>query len=80
MNRTDLQDRLMSEGIRKDTFSIYGDYADEAYILSKESAGKWSVYYSERGLRTAEKLFDSEEGACQHFYDLLAKDPTVRSK
>lgn len=32
---------------------------------------KWSVYYLERGIKTTNEIFDSENDACQFLYDQL---------
>lgn len=32
---------------------------------------KWSVYFLERGMKTTNEFFDSEDEACQFIYDQL---------
>lgn len=49
----------------------------EAYVL-EPGPPRWSVYYSERGLRTGEAVFDSENEACSHLLELLLRDLTTR--
>ncbi|MEY9877130.1 hypothetical protein ABH931_006653 [Streptacidiphilus sp. MAP12-33] len=38
----------------------------------------WAVYYSERGQRTSEGLFDNEADACAELHDRLMRDATTR--
>ena len=40
---------------------------------------RWSVYYSERGQRSGERIFDSEDEACRYLLNLLCNDPSTRS-
>ena len=51
----------------------------EAYVLDA-GPRRCSVYFSERGLRTAEAVFHSEDDACRHLLDLLLRDPTTRRR
>ena len=43
---------------------------DECLCLEKIQ-DKWSVYYLERGIKTTNEIFDSENDACQFLYDQL---------
>ena len=36
-----------------------------------KNTGKWSVYYLERGIKTMNGLFDSEDEACRFLYARL---------
>lgn len=73
MNISDLKHRLLKFGIRDDAFEIEGKFADEAYILKKEN-DRWFVYYTERGLKTGLREFDSESEACNYFFGLVTSD------
>jgi hypothetical protein len=44
----------------------------------EETSSGWSVYYWERGLRSGEQAFGSEDEACRHLLDLLLRDSTTR--
>jgi hypothetical protein len=48
----------------------------ECYVLDHRGY-EWVVYYSERGLETGLRSFQSEDLACRHLADLLWKDRTV---
>ena len=68
---------LDSEGIDPGAYSLDGGMPFETYVLERRP-DCWLVYYSERGLRTAETRFESEDEACTHLLALLLRDPTTR--
>jgi len=70
VNIKGLESRLISENIRKDIYSLNGGFPNEAYCISQNNR-EWEVYYSERGNKSGLRIFQSEEEACQYFYDLL---------
>jgi len=70
VNKTELEERLIKEGIPKDSYCLNGGYPNDSYCLFKNN-GKWEVYYSERGKKSGLKLFMSEEEACEYFYNEL---------
>lgn len=70
MNKKKLQRELNSKKISLDMYSLDGGLPNEAYCLNKVG-NKWEVYYSERGLKTNLKTFDSEEKACDYIYRIL---------
>jgi hypothetical protein len=53
--------------------------ADEAYSLTAESDG-WHVFYAERGIRTNEVTYPSEDLALEDLFARLAKDPLTRRR
>jgi len=70
MKKNELQQKLISENISLDMYSLNGGLPNEAFCLS-EINGIWEVYYSERGNKTGLKVFNKEEDACQCLYDTL---------
>lgn len=74
MNRLKLKALLDAEGVRTDAYSIDGLERDESLCL-KVAAGGWVVFYSERGLRSGEKLFETEDDACNFLAMHLLADP-----
>ena len=44
--------------------------ADCFYNIEKIE-DKWTVYYSERGVKTTNEIFKSEKEACQYIYNQL---------
>lgn len=69
MNKNDLQRVLDAKGISPRIYDLDGGLPEDRLCLSAE-AGRWCVYYTERGLRFNEKHYDSEEDACR---DLLTR-------
>jgi hypothetical protein len=77
MNRTRLQELAKQEGIRDDAYSLDGGLPSERYALEIAEGG-WHVYFSERGLRTGIKRFETESEACEYLLETLLADPTTR--
>lgn len=77
MNRADLRRLAAAEGIRDSAYSLDGGLPPEKYVLAIEDGG-WSVYYSERGSRVGERLFETEDEACSDLLLRLVEDPTTR--
>ena len=79
MNRNDVAKLLEASGVSSTTYCVDGSARDEAYILEQDGRS-WSVYYSERGLRTALAWFDSEADACKDMLARVLDDPTTRKR
>jgi hypothetical protein len=77
MNRETLEQILNTEGIRPDAYDLEGIGRDESYVLSG-GPDNWSVYYSERGLKTGERRFPTETSACQYLLGVLMDDPSTK--
>lgn len=68
MNIGELKAVLECEGVPKDLYSLNGGLPNERCCIEQVD-GHWEVYYSERGIKSSCKLFDTEEGACLYLYD-----------
>lgn len=66
MTLDDLQTQLTSLGVLADAYSLNGELFDECLILERQSPNLWHVYYSERGLQTGSRWFETEDAACRH--------------
>jgi hypothetical protein len=77
VNRERLRELADAEHIRRDAYSLEGGLPSERYVLAIVEGG-WAVYYSERGMRRGEKVFDTEDEACAHLFDLLLRDSSNR--
>jgi len=77
MNREDVRREARANGIRDDAYSFEGGLPSERYVLEPTDDG-WRVFYSERGLRTNERTYRTEDSACQYLLELLLEDPTTR--
>lgn len=78
MNLTELNNLLDSNNIRKDAYSLKGGMSNEAYCIEIKN-GIWQVYYSERGLMTSLREFETEDEACTHFYQWIMSDTLVKA-
>jgi hypothetical protein len=80
MTRFELRQKLIVANVDPRFFSIDEVQKDESLVLQQQSADSWVVYYFERGLRTNELHFGSENGACEYMLTSLLRDPTVKKK
>lgn len=67
MKKEELQQSLMSANVPKFLYNLDGGLPNEAFCLNKDGE-IWEVYYSERGIKSQLKQFDSEHEACIYFY------------
>lgn len=78
MNKNELKKILTNLKIRTDAYYLNGGAPpDEIYVL-EEIYGKWFVYYSEKGLRSGEREFNSEDAACRYLLERLKADPSAK--
>ena len=83
MNRTQLRKLLTQEQVDPAAYGLDGAQGlpvaerEERYFLEEAPDG-WSVYYWDRGLRSGEQGFTSEDMACRYLLDLLLRDTTTR--
>ena len=47
-------------------------------MITHEKDG-WRAFYSERGLRTSERVFPTEDRACDEILLRIARDPLTRA-
>jgi hypothetical protein len=73
MNREQLLQLLHQKGIRVGVFSLDGRACDECLRLEQRGQG-WLVYYAERGIRTNERVFETEDEACRYILERLSHD------
>ena len=68
----ELEKKIIADKIPLDLYSLNGGLPNEKFCIEKIEE-KWQTYYSERGLKSKIKIFNSEEDACKYFYELLSK-------
>lgn len=73
MTKRELEKKLNVSNIDKLAYDLNGGLPNEAYCIEKIGE-KWVTYYSERGQRTSLKKFETEQEACQYFWDWLRND------
>lgn len=78
MNVDALKDALRRANIDERFVSLDGDARAESLVLEHDSVMGWTVYFSERGQRTGQRTFRSEDQACQFILDKLSRDPTIK--
>jgi len=73
MNTQQLEQRLLAEGCSPNNFSIRSTGCGDLFCLDERN-GKWTVFYTERGI-DSEPIFEctSEEEACDFYYDYIKK-------
>jgi hypothetical protein len=76
MTRRQFFEAVQEAGIRASAFDLDGQ-GDECYVMSGND-NHWSVYYSERGLKTDKRHFGSEVAALEHLFGMLKNDPSTR--
>lgn len=78
MNRTQLLQFLDSQNISREAYRLDGSWCNECYRLEDLGHG-WAVYYAERGLRSGERHFETEDEACDFLLNRLLSDPSTRT-
>lgn len=79
MNRRDLRDALEREGIPETAYDLDpGRLSYERYCLGIVEGG-WAVWFSERGERVNEAVFDTEDEACAELLLRVLSDSSRRS-
>jgi hypothetical protein len=78
MNRNALRAAAEREGIPESAYSLDGGLPPDRYVLAVVPGG-WIVYYSERGERTGETVFETEDEVCSYLLLKLIGDPTTRA-
>lgn len=67
MKVNELKSKLDEIGVSRDLYSIMvGGLPNERLCIVKDEM--WQVYYSERGNKVGQKVFETEEEACEYFY------------
>jgi hypothetical protein len=73
MNRIQLTELLHSLDVPDAAFSTDGVAKNEAHIIEQQGPDTWCVYYSERGQRSDERFFATEDEACRYVYESFLK-------
>ena len=71
MKQKELEKELKKAGIPENLYNLDGTgRTDERFCLENIN-NKWYVYFIERGIKTLNEEFESEDGACQFIYKQL---------
>jgi hypothetical protein len=77
MNKIKLKSILDENKINPMTYSLSGGLNNDT-ICIEEIYGKWHVYYTERGEKFDEKIFNSASEACEYFLNWILKTSNNR--
>lgn len=70
ITRIDLEKKLHILEIPTDSYTIFGSPRDESLCI-QEAHNIFSVFYYERGTKSGERIFESENDACQYFLEQI---------
>lgn len=71
MNIEILEKELKIAKVPDYVYNLTGKGKKDERLCLEKIKDKWSVYYLERGMKTTNEFFDSEDEACQFLYDQL---------
>ena len=74
MTKRELEVELVHLKVPAEVFDLEGRHLPERYTLRADPLGRWSVYYSERGLETGLMEFETEAEACKCLLYLIKTD------
>lgn len=70
MKKDELKRALEDKRVPKELYNLDGTGRnDERFCLQFNN--KWEVYFCERGIKTTDLIFDTEEEACQYIFETL---------
>lgn len=83
MNRAELKTILKKNHVSDFKYNLDGAGRDDERLCLIYDNGIWQVYYSERGVKTTDKHFNSESEACQFIcvslYHFLSCHPITKN-
>lgn len=71
MKKNELAEALTQKGVPSMLYNLDGSGRTDERFCLEHSDNTWTVYYSERGVRTTNQQFASEEEACEFLYAQL---------
>lgn len=71
MNISELKVQLERHGIKNFEYNFDGKGRTDERVCLEEHDGKWEVYYEERGVKTTDHFFETQEEACRFIYDWM---------
>jgi hypothetical protein len=75
----EIKNILIKYHVPEDSYSLTGGLPSERYCILN-TGSRWEVYYSERGLQTGLRLFNSEYEACDYFLNQIRKAGLLKDK
>ncbi len=71
MNLKELRSILVERDVPKDLYNFEEAGRKDERFCMKFIDGKWNVFYTERGCKTTNLFFDTEDEACLYLYNEL---------
>ena len=71
MKKNELRDALIEMEIPSILYNLDGNGRTDERFCLEFTNNEWRVYFSERGVKTTNEKFSSEEEACQFIYEQL---------
>lgn len=71
MDKIELQALLKEACVPNELYNLFEDGRDDERFCLIKKENNWEVYFSERGIKTTDKTFNTESEACQYIYDQL---------
>lgn len=71
MTREELEKKLKMAGVPDYVYNLTGKGRKDECLCIEKNQDKWFAYYLERGIRTTNEIFNSEEEACDFLYSQL---------
>ena len=68
MTRETLEIELKKAEVPDYIYNLTGQGKKDECLCLEKIGDKWSVYYLERGVKTTNEIFDTENDACQFLY------------
>lgn len=69
MKKEELQSALKQMGVPSMLYNLDGEGRTDERFCLEFIDNEWRVYFSERGIKTTNERFASEEAACQFIYE-----------
>lgn len=76
MDILELKQLLKQWNVRSDMYEFDEEFPNESYCL-RFNGHTWETYYSERGIKTGVKNFESESEACEFFLEQVFRDKST---
>lgn len=71
MNTQELKKILCANKVPSRLYNLEGKGRNDERFCLENKGDKWSVYFAERGIKTINKMFDTEDEACKYIYKEL---------
>lgn len=71
MKKEELKRELQAHNVPENMYNLDGTGRKDERFCLEFASGSWQVFFTERGVRTTAKTFDTENEACQYLFEQL---------